>query len=111
MTQFTKGPWVKEVSKSRIDILTNGGWDKGQPWIASVFVNHVDVSQEAGEANAHLIAAAPDMYEALEQAQKVLAMFIEPNAIQQTTVINAYAKAIEAEYKARKALAKARGEK
>lgn len=41
---------------------------------------------------------------ALREAQSVLAMMVEPGAIQQTTVINAYAAAKSAEAKARAAL-------
>lgn len=62
------------------------------------------------EYKQELIAAAPDMYEALQSAHDLLKMLIEPDAIKQTTVLNAYAAAVEAEYKARQALSKAKGE-
>lgn len=46
-----------------------------------------------------------ELVKALEDAQKTLAMMIAPDAIKQTTVLNAYAAAVEAEYKVRQALA------
>lgn len=46
---------------------------------------------------------------ALREAQSVLAMLVEPGAIQQTTVINAYAAAKTAEAKARAALTGEKG--
>ena len=47
---------------------------------------------------------------ALREAQSVLAMLVEPGAIQQTTVINAYAAAKTAEAKARAALTGEKGQ-
>lgn len=46
---------------------------------------------------------------ALQQAQRVLAMFIDPSAIERTTTRNAYAQAVEAEATARTAIAAALG--
>jgi hypothetical protein len=59
------------------------------------------------EANARLIAAAPDLIAALRQAQSALAMMVAPDAIRQTTILTAYAVAVEAEAKARSAITKA----
>ena len=59
------------------------------------------------EANARLIAAAPDMLEALKACQSALASMIAPDAIEQTTVLNAFAQATEAESKARAAISMA----
>jgi hypothetical protein len=56
-----------------------------------------------------LLAAAPDLLEALRLSQSALAMMIAPNAIQQTTVVNAFAAATAAEVAARSAIAKAEG--
>lgn len=58
-------------------------------------------------ANARLIAAAPDLLAALTLCQSALAMMIAPDAIKNTTVLNAFAQANEAEAKSRAALAKA----
>ena len=52
---------------------------------------------------------APALLEALKEAQSVLAMMVEPGAIQQTTAINAYAAAKAAEAKARTAISQAEG--
>jgi len=51
----------------------------------------------------------PALLEALKEAQSVLAMMVEPGAIQQTTVISAYAAAVAAEAKARTVLSQAIG--
>jgi len=50
------------------------------------------------DANANLLGA-------LQQCQRALATIVGPEAIRQTTVINAYAQAVEAEAKARAAIA------
>lgn len=60
-------------------------------------------------ANARLIAAAPEMFDALKLAQSALAMMIEPNSIEKTTLPVAFAQATEAEAAARAALSKAGG--
>lgn len=63
MSKFTPGPW--KVIKS-IDQYNNVCWD-----VVSVDGGHVTFEAEVvKKANAHLIAAAPDMYEALSNALK-----------------------------------------
>lgn len=61
MSEFTKGPWTAINNGYFFQISipweTNGEVDKYCRNIASAYHN---------EANANLIAAAPDMYEALE---------------------------------------------
>ncbi len=59
------------------------------------------------QATARLIAAAPDLLAALTLCQSALAMMIAPDAIQSSTVLNAFAQATEAEAKARAAIQKA----
>lgn len=61
--KFTKGPWVKGKygQLSNPDGKSIGVWDCG---IAIVY------RDEESEANSRLIAAAPDMYEALELVAK-----------------------------------------
>lgn len=61
--------------------------------------------QRAIKAEANVAA----LVEALKGAQSVLAMMVEPGAIQQTTAINAYAAAKAAEAKARAAISQAEG--
>lgn len=85
-SKFTKGEWVACV-------------DEDSCWVDSVEgglladITHADVSNSESDANAHLIAAAPSMYEVLEDVLEIL-----PNS----------------QYRARKGieslLAKARGE-
>ena len=63
--KFTPGPW-------KVGYRVAYGWDIGPSplkWAASV--NDGDIlgaGDGEGLANAHLIAAAPDMYEALKEA-------------------------------------------
>lgn len=52
---------------------------------------------------------SPALLEALKEAQSVLAMMVEPDAIQQTTTLHAYAAAAAAEAKARAAIRQAEG--
>lgn len=59
MADFTPGPWV-------VGTAVNGNWIEmadGKS-VARTFYEHVGAEQE--DANAHLIAASPDMYDALE---------------------------------------------
>lgn len=58
------------------------------------------------ESHACLIAAAPDMNEALTECQQVLALMVDPSK-RHVSVIHVWAQAVEAEAKARAALAKA----
>ena len=52
-----------------------------------------------------------NLLEALKACQSVLAMIISPDAINQTTVINAFTAATAAEIKARAAITCAEGQK
>ena len=64
------------------------------------------------EANAHLIAAAPDMYAALTECQQILAILVDPaNKGGGITNMAAWENCVLAEVHARAALRKARGEK
>lgn len=56
---------------------------------------------------AALHEAVPDMLDALKLCQAALATMIAPDAIKNTSVLNAFAQATEAECKARAALSKA----
>ena len=78
-------------------VTPSGSWAKGPK------------GHSEAEANALLIAAAPDLLHALHECQSVLAMLVAPDAIKQTTVIGTYAAAVAADAVARAALAKAEG--
>lgn len=70
MTKFTPGPWF--VSKDMLTAINNGPSDKPYKHIAMVnFYNATNpierVIGEEHEANARLIAAAPECLQALEQ--------------------------------------------
>jgi hypothetical protein len=63
-TKFTPGPWIVDKSFNA-DIQAPDGLDIAT-CCAEILNRHTD--GEEGIANAHLIAAAPDMYAALEKA-------------------------------------------
>ncbi len=92
---YTKGEWKVEGKKI---LLWHPGWSDDRKVIADC--NQWD-GKEA-EANAHLIAAAPDMYEACKAARKWLALFGEHTPI-------AFGGEPELDGKLSKALAKAEG--
>lgn len=74
-TNFTQGPW-----KVRTDSCRDGCWDIdacGNGALATVVVklNGLELcphTKKELEANAHLIAAAPEMYEALTEARECM---------------------------------------
>lgn len=90
-TKWTSGPWfakgnfvwaLNDNGVNRFDLGINAGWE----------TEAQRTSREEAEANAHLIAAAPDLYETLAEAL----ILIPPH--------------YDTADKARAALAKARGE-
>lgn len=111
--KFTPGPWVWTMDQFGQDAAlrqSGSGSVVAHPQADALGLGlGVNLWVDVSEANARLIAAAPALVEALKEAQSVLAMMVEPGAIQQTTVINAYAAAKAAEAKARRALSQALG--
>jgi hypothetical protein len=101
---WTKGPWrVVKDSRHVVDVLA------GNRDVVSVYGGGVGL--EYRDANAHLIAAAPDLYAALDG---LLAAYSEPD---QQICCNGHECGCRgasvrdlAEHHARAALAKARGE-
>lgn len=74
----TSGPWILESggpeSNNSFYVLTEAGFATDKPWIATVQGTHVGEKDEAiNEANARLIAAAPDMLEALTECEEYFA--------------------------------------
>lgn len=108
MSEHTPGPWFVAGARHRMDGSewhSVNRYDEAKKQDLNIACVGYDPRTGEGFADARLIAAAPEMYEALLQAQGVLAMFIDPHAIGNTTTINAYAQAVEAETRARTALA------
>lgn len=70
--KHTPGPWVGETAKSHGANITIYGTEAGDAVDVCDVVYRGDETQV--EANAHLIAAAPDMLEALEAALAYLVM-------------------------------------
>ena len=66
-TKFTEGPWTANVGTRGAHI--NVANDYNHPLSFEFTYSDIDAARSAeGQANAHLIAAAPEMYGALERA-------------------------------------------
>ena len=94
--KWTKGPWATRRGHSVVEIRTTAGLEIAQTAGGHYWQNFTDEAL----ANARLIAAAPELYEALELALMAWDHDGEPNAI-------GYEHAMEL---ARAALRNARGE-
>ena len=113
-TKPTPGPWMAATAISSV---------VGLPVVAQTGrlicnVNHAhdpvhgkvagdDAFNREAIANARLIAAAPELLDALRQCQSALAMMVAPDAIKSTSVLHAFAQVTAAEVVARAAIAKA----
>lgn len=98
---FTKGPWRVEQGHypSFIDVKSDGALNLSMCWYAT------DLTEAQGEetrANANLISAAPDMYQALESILYAFWLACEdlPDEFEKRNEVK----------DARSALSKARGE-
>lgn len=74
MSAFTKGPWRLSKTQNGFELCVDGVSGEGRGgWFVEL---HMDSSTPEiaaeDEANAHLIAAAPDLYEALQIACDLL---------------------------------------
>ena len=74
MSGFTKGPWTYENNWPEVRIISAGGAHIIADYDTS-FVEYPD--DEANEANARLIAAAPELYERLKEARDAIASLPE----------------------------------
>lgn len=78
MADFTEGPWNPEFNsadETGAEICTIYQHPSSRfGYIADVYLNHVGSTQDKTEfkANSHLIAAAPDLYEALDGLLTIL---------------------------------------
>lgn len=61
MSNYTKGPWKVETYRDDLEI-----WNKSNVKICDIAIMHME--EQDNEANAALIASAPEMLEALEHA-------------------------------------------
>jgi|21_taG_2_1085346.scaffolds.fasta_scaffold00304_34 hypothetical protein len=66
-TKHTDGPWLISTIEGEGDLMVGGGSD-GSKIVADIRVDQYGLRVEEQEANAHLIASAPEMYEALRVA-------------------------------------------
>jgi len=72
-TKFTKGEWVVDTCGSRVSV-----WSEDESIIESMHYNYpMQEDEDRVMANAHLIAAAPDMYKFIEGLQLSVAGEVE----------------------------------
>lgn len=64
MSQYTPGPWIYERTKDMFEIAPADLQGRAM-WSLEICATTSD--DEQGEANARLIAASPDLYEALKE--------------------------------------------
>ena len=74
MSDFTKGPWYVSEAKDARSIRYWIVQDL-DTWVETV-ASVPDCSDEKGIANAHLIAAAPELYEALESVMRASESYV-----------------------------------
>ena len=70
MSKYTPGPWKTEYNGYYFNIKTSHD-DYVQTFINTCGTNeYLDIDKETEKANAHLIAAAPELLEAAESAMR-----------------------------------------
>jgi len=78
-TKHTLGPWLRDGNM--IYSLMHAGWRKGEELFKNRFHAYVQSDRECPdeehEANVKLIAAAPDLLEALKEARRIVADSLE----------------------------------
>ncbi|MBY6111179.1 hypothetical protein KUV74_12325 [Halomonas sp. DP1Y21-3] len=124
-TKFTPGPWevinggdifgpLGGDSGDGLRAETNDGWQVAEVRQYPAFTDEglVDMGKGVTKANAHLIAAAPELYEALEVFGRLADQLDGDDEVERTPDDEwAKFRLLAADYmKARAALAKARGE-
>ena len=96
-TKWTPGPWGAKQNELELGIY---GWDVASSHILVAHVYQGGPTKQRAKANAHLIAASPDLAEALERCVLTLE---EQEPVQ-------FSHAYTALKEARAALARARGD-
>ena len=107
--RFTPGPWKAKWSRYRDGtFIVQAGMPSNR--VLASFDGDGDGPDDQSIADARLIAAAPEMFEALRHCQKVLAAMVSPDAtVTGAGIMSAFAQCVEAESKARATLSKALG--
>ncbi len=110
---FTEGPWIAKQEFSnrwRIEQCNDGEFVPLSVGLACTTVLEVGVSDTHTKANAYLIAAAPDLYEALSDAIAFVAAWSGSYAAQHNLMPKLEPRHQEVIDRCMHALAKARGE-
>jgi hypothetical protein len=108
--KFTPGPWSHGVSEMQTGILAHKRYEDGEYCVLVADCNcDVDTCLPSPEkqANAHLIAAAPELLEALERMHKMTSHILSEGGCNPKDWINDLA---DCQYPAFKAISKAYGE-
>jgi len=77
MTDFTPGPWEVNPFNAQVDAMPVEPKHSIAP-VCQLLWPTQERSEAETEANAHLIAAAPDMYEALSEAKEWIENSVPP---------------------------------
>ena len=99
MTNWTKGPWEVGRVPTRVEVPGRDGFNNNNYRVADAYSSMQLVNSprsEEAHANAHLIASAPELYEALDTCIRQLEALTSPLDVPDGALA---------------ALAKARGEK
>lgn len=75
-TKHTAGPWNQFTPAGQLNVFITGG--KGSSHLATVAVSDCTHDREEDEANARLIAAAPELLAALIEAESQLSQAHTP---------------------------------
>lgn len=98
--KHTPGPWF--IKDGKYIAAYSDGYE-----VEIGKVNSWKDAPDEAAANSHLFAAAPELLEALQEAQACLLMLTDPERIQRARVQAAWAIAVATEAKARAAIQKA----
>lgn len=108
--QWTPGPWHCTAKHPR-HISNKRGFKVAKCLIKTKGAN-LEISEDEALANAHLIAAAPELYEALQEActSLVLAAVLAADLVSAAALEDVSEKLLRYAREGQQALAKARGE-
>lgn len=92
--KFTKGEWVKDYKGTEGHIKAISGFHGSlTPTVARFDVITPSIDEDEKEANAHLIAAAPELYAMLEMVMNILNGDDAINEVESSDIKNLLAKA------------------
>jgi hypothetical protein len=98
MSKYTAGPW--SVDGNTVYTTKSAGWYRGKEIRQNAFSANIQAPEDELQANARLIASAPELLEALQGLAKEINLS-KLNIKKDFSLINAHAAALKAIYKAK----------